>query len=277
MKKTICLVLAILMVISMIACGNSTTVDKDEIPEGKEDGSVIDTNVDEESQPNEPNDSTDKEPDDGTDKEPDDGTDKGLSDYQDPITDLYIEVRSAEALAKMREMASCSDTKLLEEYLQASESGARTKEELEQFIKLIDTIPYVSLIEGELTWACHQIGESIDTGTPYNILSISTKAENGEWVRIEYQLDSMDTSDKIANALENMDASAVLVKPIQSKDKNVTVYTEIRKEQTAGKSIWWTVDIDGIFARIIYSTKNMDAVETESVFSNCTVTNFDTQ
>ena len=210
-------------------------------------------------------------------KEPDDGTDKGLSDYQDLITDLYIEVRSAEALAKMREMASCSDEKLLKEYLQTSGSGAMTKEELEQFIKLIDTIPYVSLIEGELTWACHQIGESIDTGKPYNILSISTIADNGEWVRIEYHLDSLDSKDKIANELKETDASAVLAKPVQSKDKKVTVYTEIRRVQTAGKSIWWAVDIDGIFARIIYSTENMDAVKTESVFSNCTVTNFDTQ
>lgn len=204
--------------------------------------------------------------------------DTSQNDHEEPpMYDLHVEVHSAEELAKMREMASCSDEKLLKEYLQTSGSGARTKEELDQFIKLIDTIPYVSLIEGELTWACHKIGESIDTGKPYNILSISTIADNGEWVRIEYHLDSLDSKDKIANELKETDASAVLAKPVQSKDKKVTVYTEIRRVQTAGKSIWWAVDIDGIFARIIYSTENMDAVETESVFSNCTVTNFDTQ
>jgi len=62
MKKTFSIVLAIWMVISMIACGKNASVDKDEIPEGKEDGSVIDTNVDEESQPNEPNDNENDPP-----------------------------------------------------------------------------------------------------------------------------------------------------------------------------------------------------------------------
>ena len=191
--------------------------------------------------------------------------------------DLYVEVHSAEELSKMREMIGSSDEIALEEYLKTSPSGAKSREDIENFIKLVDTIPYVSLIEGELTWACHKIGESIDTGKPYNILFIATQADNGEWVRIEYHLDSLKSSDKLTNELKETDVSAVLAKPVQSKDKKVTVYTEIRRVQTAGKSIWWAVDIDGIFARIIYSTENMDAVKTESVFSNCTVTNFDTQ
>lgn len=191
-----------------------------------------------------------------------------------PEYDLYIEVHSEQELSQMREMIGNSDEKALEEYLKTSPNGAKSREDIENFVKLVDTVPYVSLIEGELTWACHKIGESIDTGKPYNILSIATTADNGEWVRIEYHLHSLESADALTNELKETDASAVLARPVQSKDKKVTVYTEIRRVQTAGKSIWWTADIDGIFARIIYSTENMDAVKTESVFSNCTVTGF---
>ena len=206
-------------------------------------------------------------------KEPVDDTTE--DEDKEPVDDLYIEIRSAGELAKMREMANCSDAKLLEDYLQTSGSGARSKEELEQFIKLIDTVPYVSMIEGDLTWICHNVGKSIDTGKPFDILSVAIESENGEWVRIEYNLLVSDVSEKITSELKEMDASLVLTKPIQSKDKKITVYAENRKVQTAGKSIWWTVDIDGIFARIIYGTDKMDTVKTQSVFSNCSVTDIE--
>ncbi len=212
----------------------------------------------------------------GCQKGSDNSTDvESQNTYKDPTTDLYIEVHGAGELAKMREMANCSDAKLLEDYLQTSGSGARSKEELAQFIKLVDTVPYVSMIEGDLTWICHNVGKSIDTGKPFDILSVAIESENGEWVRIEYNLQVSDASEKITNELKEMDASLVLTKPIQSKDKKITVYAENRRVQEAGKSIWCTADIDGMFARIIYGTEKMDTVKTQSVFSNCSVTDIE--
>lgn len=170
-------------------------------------------------------------------------------DSNDPPTPLLlIDVRSLAQFDQIRENISSPDT---------------WDKDLEDFVKLVDSIPYVSAIDAKITWINRRINYSIDTGRLYSILYISATAENGDWMRIEYDLLASEASQKIGFWTQ----AEIFPEPVQSKDKKLTVYAEYRKQ----KSIVWFVDIDGFAARIVYHTDDFDAVTAESMFSNCVV------
>ena len=198
--------------------------------------------------------------------------DGGTSDKQNDDTNLVlgepgpsISVRSIAALEEMRKMISCTDEKELKQYLQSVEGGgANSKEDLEKFIKLVDAIPYIPLIDGDISWINCSSGISEDTGKQTSVLFVTTKSQSGEWIRFEYNLMAVDASATIDEKLSQMSETEILIKPIQSKDKKLTVYSESRDEQT----IVWTVNIDGVFARVIYHTNTPDEVNASDMFSN---------
>ena len=197
-----------------------------------------------------------------------------VEDQDEPISDMCIEIRSASELEKMREMANNTDNKALEAYFQSSTSGVKSKEELVQFVDLVDSVPYISILEGDLTWIRRSSGTSIDTGEPYDILYISITSPDGEWIRIEYDLRVKgDVAKAIEEGIKQNTITGALHEPMKSKDKKVVVYAENRRAQTGGKTIWWTANIDGVYARIIYSTDKMETIDTKELLSKCKVVN----
>lgn len=186
-----------------------------------------------------------------------------------------IGVRSLAELETMREMAVSKDKTAVEQYLRSVEGGgADSQKDLKQFLSIVDSTPYVALIEGEITWISHSAGHTIDTEKAYQVLYVSTEAKNGDWVRIEYDLLTTDVAGKIDAAVKTA-TDSLLSRPLQSGDKKVTLYTETREAHPSGTGdiITWIADIDGIYARIVYYVSDADSVVTADICKQIEIAN----
>ncbi len=196
------------------------------------------------------------------------------SSQADPLPNESIGVRNLEALNEMREMIECTDEEKLNQYLRSVEGGgAHSREDLIGFVSIIDSLPLAKLIEGDIVWLSYSHGQSQDTGENYDIVYVTMQAPSGDWVRIEYDLSVTTITDKIeAEALE-LSSSSVLLKPIQNEAGNVTIFSETREIHPSGtgKLIQWIANIDGIYANVIYYTKNADAVVATDLYRSLTL------
>ncbi len=114
MKKWICLFIALLMVLSLVACGKEEA----------------------------------KQPKPNFNPGPDDTEENNTSEPPE-----YVGVRSLEELETMREMIKSTDEKALASYLISVEGGgADSVADLETFLNLYDTLPKFSLMDGEISW-----------------------------------------------------------------------------------------------------------------------------
>lgn len=183
--------------------------------------------------------------------------------------DKSISVRGLDEVLTMREMLTASED-VMHQYLRSIGGGPHDRKDLENFLQLLNTLPYVPLIDGEISWISHSYGESQDTGDYYSVFFVSTKASNGEWVRIEYILSTEDVMQKISEETQEMTA----MQPIHSSDNRMTVYAEKREPHPSetGELINWIANIDGYFARIIYYSNNAENIPSTNVLSTITLT-----
>ena len=107
-----------------------------------------------------------------------------------PDTIWGIDVRSIGELNEVRHKLSCSDEEFNEYF-----SSRMTKENLAYFLDLVDSIPYVPIVDGDIIWIsyCHE--RSIDSGKYVKSLIISTESENGESTRLQYRFSVSDEPD----------------------------------------------------------------------------------
>ncbi len=191
----------------------------------------------------------------------------------EPLTSHSLSVHSLEELDEMREMILCTDEERLQQYLISVEGIADTREDLIDFVSLIDSIPYLDLIQGEISWINHSCGTSEDTGKAYDFVMISAKKQNGEWIRFEYNLLLPDSTGGFKTEIGNLSPSVVLSQPIRSTQGDVTLFSEERKAHPTEKGtvITWCGSVDGIFTRIVYYTEKPDSVEAKALFSYISV------
>lgn len=196
------------------------------------------------------------------------GETEQLSDVMEPPLNESIEVRSLKELAEMRDMVSCTDEEVLQAYLLSK--SVNSKDDLTDFIALVDSIPYLELIEGEITWIYNSRGQSIDTGENYEVLYIATVAENGDWTRVEYFLSVENSEKEFAERLDSGEVTSVLAQPVTNRDGDMTVYAETRKKHPteSGDLLTYHTDLDGIYTRIVYYTATPDAVHVAALFEN---------
>ena len=114
----------------------------------------------------------------------------GTTDPSDELPNKYIAVRSVSELERMRGMSFCKDEATLNDYLITVEGGgAESKEDLTTFVSLSDSIPYVKLIDGEITFISYTSSNestlfsaitlpSPVKGISFLILSISSNASS---------------------------------------------------------------------------------------------------
>lgn len=184
-------------------------------------------------------------------------------------SDQTISVRSLDELNKMRKMILCNDEDTLRTYFQSIEGGSvNSKDDLIKFLSLIDSLPYLELIEGKIVWISYDKGVSEDTGTPYEFAYISSEASNGEWIRFEYNLSETDVSAKLK------EEKTVLSDPIRYADGMLTLYSKSTKNLSdrKGDIIRWVADIDGVLTNIVYYT--LDEADVEKVFNNIDIVHF---
>jgi len=198
----------------------------------------------------------------------------------DPLPSESIDVRSLAELNEMRQMISCTDDEKLNQYLLSVEGGgAHSRDDLIGFLKIIDSLPFPALIEGDIVWLSHSRGQSQDTGENYDIVYISTQAPCGDWVRIEYYLSVSNIEDKIEAESLKLTASSILLKPIQNANGDITIFSETREIHPTGTGnmIKWIASIDGIFANVIYYTENADAIVADDLYRNLTLSHITDQ
>ena len=73
--------------------------------------------------------------------------------HQEPPISISISVDSLAELDKMREMISCTDEEVLNNYLRSlSGGGARSRDDLILFLNVLDSLPILEIIDGEIIW-----------------------------------------------------------------------------------------------------------------------------
>lgn len=161
-----------------------------------------------------------------------------------------IAVHSLEQLDEMRAMAQSSDEDALREYLCSIEGGgANSRKDLIEFVDMIDSLPVVDLIEGDITWICN----SIDTEKGTHVVFITLKAADGRWTRLEYNLSENDVDAKIK---QNITEGAAEIKNVKSSDGKIIAFTEKKEAHPsgAGELYTWNVTINEILTNVAYYT-----------------------
>lgn len=189
-----------------------------------------------------------------------------------------ISVHSVEELDHMRSMLSCADEDELATYLRSVEGGgAHCKEDLAAFLKIVDSIPLVDLLENsKISWICHSIGESAVSGEQYEVLFISMEAKSGDWVRFEYILSVEEASKEAAEQIGKLSSKDVLAQPIFGIGKRIAIYSEQREKHVSGTGeiIKWISVIDGFYANIVYYSAEENATNANKITSLAEISTF---
>ncbi len=199
--------------------------------------------------------------------------DPGVSDP--PKSEPSISLRSMQALAEMRAMIECEDEEQLGRYLNSVEGGgARNRQDLIDFVALVDNTPCAWLLQGDVTHLSHQKGTSVDTGEPYEIFYVSVESENGEWVRLEYKLSVEDVAAHMDALRQKIGEANLLSSPISTADGRLTLHIETREPHLSGTGdlITWQGEMDGIALAIVYYVPDADAVNTAALLQELRVT-----
>lgn len=218
MKKLICLLMALLMLLSLVACG------KEEVMNPTVDPIPDDTKEDPKPAP--------------------------------PIQKIII-VHSLDELETLRQL------------LQESNEGAEfdckfgqfcERSDYEKYLELYDTLPRLSLMEGEVSWIA-LYGD--------DVMMITTENENGEWFRLDYRfswksVSELGMSEEYVHFFEE---------PIVTQDNRVTVCAEKRSIREDGMEvIRWYAELDGYVLEIDYCSHEKDVVTAKALFTELTVT-----
>ncbi len=182
-----------------------------------------------------------------------------------------ISVRNLEQLNEMREMVKCEDDEKLYQYLRSIEGGgADTREDLEVFLELIDSLSIINLLDGTVTWISQQGGD-LNTGEHCNVVYITYTASDGNWVRLEYFLSVNDISAEIERRKkEHGLIEYMLASPVCNKDRKVKIYSELRKKHVSGEGYVteWVANIDGIFTKIVLYSNEKEQITPEERFKD---------
>ena len=201
-------------------------------------------------------------------------SDTNVSDetpHADPLPSQSVEIQGLDKLNEMREMVSCTDETQSSQYIQSiANCGILSKEDLIAFVDLIDSLPNISILDGNITSIRFSHNISKDTGNETNVVYVTTEAGDGEWTRVEYVLSVTDVSEKISEEKISTGENSLLTSSVSNPDGKLTLHTETREPHPSGEGtmIQWAGEADGIFTRIYYYTYNSGAVNTDNILSN---------
>lgn len=197
----------------------------------------------------------------------------------EPSPGIDISIYSIDELENMEKMIFSSNEKELDDYMQGvSGGGRRKKEDFIYFINLVNSIPYVSMLDGNIVWISYSKGNSQSTGKEFEILYITTESMNGDWMRYEYVLSETNVSSRIEEDVLKLENKSLITHPILSKDGNVTIFTETRERESSGTGdiVRWHAVVGGIYTRIVYYTSDTTQANTIEILSNSSIANIKT-
>ncbi len=178
---------------------------------------------------------------------------------------VSINLQSLAELDTMREMIECEDEQALNDYLHSiTGGGAQSRQDLIDFLDLVDNTPYARFINGEIT------------GLTYNQtderFSVSTEAENGESMCVSYELGMSDVEKNMEKAAGKLGRKNLLSAPLCTADGRLTLYTETREPSSNGDVIRWQGMLDGIAVYIVYWMADASAVDTAQMLEVLKIT-----
>lgn len=210
--------------------------------------------------------------------EPDTTTDSGEDATEPPDVPQppeSIDLRSAAELAEMREMILCQDEQELQQYLSSvMGGGAQSRQDLIDFVNLVDTTPFVHLLQGEITWLNYSKGVSVDTGEPYEAFYVTVEADNGEWVRCTYSWTKQDTAARLTAVLDALGGDMGMDGPVLTDDHRMLLLAQQREPHPSGTgdTVTWWGEVDGNFVEICYYVDSQKEVKASELFGSLEVT-----
>ncbi len=181
-------------------------------------------------------------------------------------------LRSLEQLKEMREMLNCEDEEKLYQYLRSIPGGGTgTREELAEFIKFVDEILILQLIEGEITYIEHRKKQDKYDDIAYIV--IESKCEERVAIVYNYSTENVPLAMK-AKEEKGEFKESLIKETIKSKKHPIEIYFESRGKGYDGEEevISWYADFNGVFAWIRYFAKDVSNIKTEELIENATLT-----
>ena len=188
---------------------------------------------------------------------------------EEPVYKYIKSCSSLEELEQMREIFFWEDKEKLKSTL--LHWGCFDLEELLPFLDVVDSIPYIDILDGDIIWLNYTEN---DTGSS-KVFSVAVTAENGDWVRIGYYLHTAEMEDSMSWATDAaLKRGATILEPMESHDKRVALISEIRDKHPSyeGDRIRWWGTVDGIATEITYYSTNIDKIKTEELLNTLTIT-----
>ena len=205
------------------------------------------------------------------------GTDPGTSTTDDPIADppeppAEITVNNIAELEQMRAMLASEDEQALNEYLSAFSGGYWSKQDLTEFLNLVDSTPYAEILQGEIIWLNYSRGTD-QAGVPYETLNVSIEAEDGTWVRYRYILSVEDATEHLEMLTQQVGNENLLTSILDTADGRLALHTETRKPHPSGTGdlVTWWGELDSTVVEIAYYVDDQSTVNTQSIISRTEV------
>ncbi len=183
-----------------------------------------------------------------------------------------IELQGLADLEKMRQMVTCQDENELDAYLRSIPGGgAESREDLTKFVDLVESLPIMTLIDGDITW----ISYSSPSETNKDIAFVTIKSANGEWTRLEYRLFVKDIPAQIeAMKVSGEISAAEKIDNLQTTDGRIKVYSENKKAHSTekGNLYTWLMSIDGVLTNVVYYTEKTELVDLSKTLHSVPIT-----
>lgn len=194
----------------------------------------------------------------------------GAPDDPEPLVPgPSISLDGLQALAEMRAMIATEDEHKLAQYLLGvAGGGANDRQDLIDFVALVDGTPYPWLMQGEVSGLVYQ------TTNQNESFLVKVVAENGDWVLCEYMLSVSDAAAYLESIKQEFSDANLLKTPVSSADGALTLHTETRETAQDGelaRIIWWG-EMRGRVVRIVCGISDADAVDTAALLRELRVT-----
>ena len=194
----------------------------------------------------------------------------GAPDDPEPLVPgPSISLDGLQALAKMRAMIATEDEHKLAQYLSSIEGGgANDRQDLINFVALVDGTPYPWLMQGEVSGLTYQTTNQSES------FLVKVVAENGDWVLCEYMLSVSDAAAYLESIKQEISDANLLKAPVSSADGALTLHTEARETAQDGElaRITWWGEMCGRVVRIVCGISDADAVDTAALLRELRVT-----
>ncbi len=136
-------------------------------------------------------------------------------------------------------------------------SGVDTVEDLAAFLTLVDSLPYVELVLGNISDITH----ARDTKTEPGVVMVSEQEGSHTWARIEYNMEVSNIPAEIEKVLKNTKAKR-LDEVAQNEDGTLKIYAELVEKYSPGSRMYyrWYGELKGLFVRVSYHIAGEDTV-----------------